>query len=174
MSVDTLRHGIVGRAILLDIPALRDTQWLEPGDPVFPDDLEAAAERVGVRVEPGDILLCRLGTMARRAALGPSTEVFVLRPGLHASCMPWLHHHQVAALGSDGAQDLNPSGYESLTVPVHQIGMVAMGLCLIDNCDLEELATTCQRLGRWEFLLTVAPLRVENGTGSPVNPIALF
>ena len=27
---------------------------------------------------------------------------------------------------------------------------------------------------RWEFLLTIAPLRLRSVTGSPVNPIALF
>ena len=49
-----------------------------------------------------------------------------------------------------------------------------MGLWLIDNCDLEEAAKTCTRLRRWEFCFTLAPLRIEGGTGSPVNPIASF
>ena len=174
MSVDTVRHGIVGRAVLLDIPALTDRQWLEPGDPVFPEDLEAAAQRAGVSVGQGDIVLCRFGTMARRNALGASKEVFSTRAGLHATCAPWLHERGVAALGSDSAQDLYPSGYRALRAPMHQVGIVAMGLCLIDNCDLETLAATCRQLGRYEFLLTVNPLRIENGTGSPVNPIAMF
>jgi hypothetical protein len=52
--------------------------------------------------------------------------------------------------------------------------MVAMGLCLIDNCDLEELAATCARLSRYEFLFTLAPLRLTGGTGSPANPLATF
>jgi hypothetical protein len=52
--------------------------------------------------------------------------------------------------------------------------LVAMGLWLIDNANLEDLARTATRLGRWEFLLTVAPLRLKNVTGSPVNPIAVF
>ena len=81
---------------------------------------------------------------------------------------------QVAALGSDSAQDLYPSGYAALRAPLHQVGIVAMGLCLIDNCDLEGLSATCQQLGRWSFLLSVGALRIQNGTGSPVNPIALF
>jgi hypothetical protein len=54
------------------------------------------------------------------------------------------------------------------------VGIVAMGLSLIDNCDLEPLAAACERLGRWEFLFTLGPLRIENGTGSPVNPLAIF
>ena len=49
-----------------------------------------------------------------------------------------------------------------------------MGLALLDNAQLEPLAAVCAELGRWEFLLVVAPLVIPGGTGSPVNPIALL
>ena len=173
-TVEAISDGIVGRGVLLDIARLRSKPWLEVDEGVFPEDLEAAEEASGVRVGPGDILLCRFGTMARRNAQGPSKDVFAHRPGLHAACAPWLHERQVAALGSDSAQDLFPSGYPAVRAPLHQIGIVAMGLTLIDNCDLEALGDACERFGRWEFLLTVAPLRIQAGTGSPVNPIAVF
>jgi kynurenine formamidase len=174
LAVDTVRHGIVGRGVLLDIARVKGKDWLEPDEGVFPQDLEAAEEMSGVTVGTGDILLCRFGAMARRNAYGPSKEVFARRPGLHAACAPWLHERQVAALGSDTAQDLFPSGYASLRAPLHQVGIVAMGLCLIDNCDLEGLSATCQQLEQWSFLLSIGALRIQNGTGSPVNPIALF
>jgi hypothetical protein len=32
----------------------------------------------------------------------------------------------------------------------------------------------CNQLHRHDFLLTVAPLPIIGGTGSPVNPIATF
>jgi kynurenine formamidase len=174
MSVETVREGIVGRGILLDIPRQRGKAWLDPDEGVFPEDLEAAERAAGVEVSTGDIVLCRFGTVARRLADGPSRDVFARRPGLHAACAPWLHRREVAALGSDSAQDLFPSGYSALRAPLHQVGIVAMGLWLIDNCDLEALAAACGRLGRWEFLFTLGPLRIENGTGSPVNPLAIF
>ncbi len=173
-SVDAARHGIVGRGVLLDIARLRGVEWLEPGDPVMPDELEAAERAAGVTVGPGDILLCRFGTVARRNALGPSTDVYSRRAGLHAACCPWLHERSIAALGSDTAQDCYPSGYDALRGPVHQVGIVAMGLWLIDNCDLEDLGQVCAELGRAEFLLSIGTLRIERGTGSPVNPVALF
>jgi kynurenine formamidase len=173
-SVETVADGVVGRGVLLDIARLRGMDWLEPGDAVFPDDLEAAEQAAEVRVGAGDILLCRFGAMARRNALGPSREVFDRRAGLHASCMPWLHQRQVAVLGSDSAQDLFPSGYSRLRAPVHQVGIVAMGLWLIDNCDLEALSRTCVELRRFAFLFSMGPLRIERATGSPVNPIAVF
>jgi len=49
-----------------------------------------------------------------------------------------------------------------------------MGLPLLDNANFERLAEACAEEGRYEFLLVVAPLIVEGGTGSPVNPIATF
>jgi hypothetical protein len=59
-------------------------------------------------------------------------------------------------------------------MPIHMIGLVAMGLHLLDNLNLEGVAGACAGLGRWSFLLTLAPLRIEGGTGSPLNPIAMF
>jgi hypothetical protein len=49
-----------------------------------------------------------------------------------------------------------------------------MGLPLLDNANFEELAAACEELGRWEFQLVIGPLVVIGGTGSPVNPIAVF
>jgi hypothetical protein len=49
-----------------------------------------------------------------------------------------------------------------------------MGVHLLDNLALAELTAACAERQRWEFLFTVAPLRVAGGTGSPVNPIAVL
>ena len=49
-----------------------------------------------------------------------------------------------------------------------------MGLVLLDWPDLDRLTAACARYRRHEFLLTVAPLPIAGGTGSPVNPIATF
>ncbi len=126
-----------------------------------------------MRVEAGDVLLLRTGDGTRRidGTWNPDIEG---QPGLHVACIPWLYERGVAAIGADGPQELNPSGYDAFALPVHAIGIVAMGLWLIDNCQLEDLARTCADLNRWHFLLTVAPLRLEGVTGSPVNPVALF
>ena len=77
-------------------------------------------------------------------------------------------------LGGDAASDVMPSGYEKVSVPIHIVGIVAMGLWLIDNCHHEELAAACANLKRWEFLVTIAPLKLPNSTGCPVNPIVLL
>ena len=49
-----------------------------------------------------------------------------------------------------------------------------MGLVLLDCPAVEDLATAVAEEGRAEFLLTCAPLPIPGGTGSPVNPLAVF
>jgi kynurenine formamidase len=171
-SIDLLKEGVISRGVLLDIPAVRNKPWLEAGDAILPEDLEAAEKSAGTRVESGDVLLVRTGHPAAMA--GGASPAIGTGPGLHASCLPWLRERGIAMLGSDCFNDVAPSGYEGVRLPVHEIGIVAMGLWLLDNCDFEELSGACKEGGRSEFFLCIAPLRFESATGSPVNPIVLL
>jgi kynurenine formamidase len=173
LAVTAIPEGVVTRGVLLDVAGARGGAWLEPGQGVHPVDLEAAEAAQGVQVGPGDVVLLRTGYGRKLREHGPDAVGEVGRAGWHASCLPWLHERGVAVIGADTAQDVIPSGY-SMRNPVHLVGIVAMGLWLIDNCDLEPLAEACRRLGRSSFLFTLAPLRVVGGTGSPVNPLATF
>lgn len=173
-AVTAADAGIVTRCVLLDVAKLRGVDWLEPGEGVFPEELEAAEARAGVRVGAGDAVLLRTGYGRKKRLRGPDRVQLVGRAGWHAACLPWLRARDVALIGADTAQDVHPCGYPSFRSPVHAIGIVAMGLWLLDNCDLEPLADTCTRLGRAEFMLQVNPLRLTGATGSPVNPIALL
>jgi kynurenine formamidase len=170
-SVDALANGVFGRAVLLDVPLVRGQRWLEPGDAIYPADLESCETRLGAEIRPGDLLFVRTGY--RLYAPHGSNERFGPRPGLQASCLPWLSERQVAVVGSDVAIDVMPHGYD-LGLPIHTVGMWAMGLWLIDNCGLDHLARTCSSLERWEFASVLAPLALTAGTGSPLNPLALF
>lgn len=166
-------EGIVSRGVLLDIPALRGVDYLELADTVSAADLAAAEERQDVRVEPGDILLVRTGRDTRRDALGAWAPLEGMA-GLAVDCLPWLRERDVAVLGSDGVSDAIPSGVDGWTMPIHEIILVQMGVHLIDNARLGPLAAACAQRNRWEFLLTLAPLRLMGGTASPINPIAVF
>lgn len=173
LAIDALRDGVVSRGVLLDVPALRGVPWLEPGDAIGPDELERAEAAAGVRVEPGDVLLVRTGRWALRAARG-AWNARERIAGLHASCLPWLAERRVAALGCDGVSDVLPSQVEGVPLPIHTIAIVAMGLHLLDNLDLDPLADACRQERRHAFQLVVAPLVIARGTASPVNPIAIF
>jgi kynurenine formamidase len=173
LGIHRLRDGIVTRGVLLDVPALRGVDALAPGEPVFPEDLEAAEEQAGLTVRSGDALLVRTGRWQWRREHG-AWDAGQLAAGLDASCLPWLRERDVATLGSDGVSDVLPSRVDGVGMPIHTVVIVAMGVHLLDNLDLDALAVACRGEARWEFLFTVAPLVLRRGTASPVNPIALF
>jgi kynurenine formamidase len=172
-SIEVLEDGLVGRGVLLDIPRVRGLPWLEPGSHVFRDDLEAAEREQGVTVGAGDILLVRTGLVRRLAELGV-WDTTKAKPGLHPRAMPFLAERRVAALGCDGNSDTAPSTTEGVGYPIHVLALNAMGVHLLDYLELERLSAACERAGRWEFLFVAAPLRITGGTGSPVNPLAVF
>jgi kynurenine formamidase len=173
-AITVLRDGVMTRGVLLDVAAAKGVPWLEPGYGVTPEDLELAEKRQGVRVEEGDVVLLRTGYGRKKRDEGRDPLPNVPFAGWHAASTPWLHARGAAMIGCDTAQDMHPAPYAAMPLPVHTVGLVAMGLWLIDNCDFEPLAATCERLRRWEFQFVLAPLRVVGGTGSPANPLAIF
>jgi kynurenine formamidase len=173
-AVDLLHDGVVSRGVLLDVARARGVSWLGPGEGVMPEDLEAAERAAGIRVEAGDILVVRTGYYARRLAEGPVNPLQAGSPGPHAALLPWLKERGVAVWGSDTHNDVTPTPYPALGSPFHIGALVGLGLWLIDNMNLEDIARACADRSRWEFLLTLAPLRLRNVTGSPLNPVALF
>jgi len=174
LGIHELKDGIFTRGILMDIAKLKGVQYLEKSTPIYPEDLEAWEKKAGVRVSAGDVIFIRTGRWARRAEVGPWDHEKEGSAGLHSTCAKWLKERDVAILASDAAADLFPSGVEGVSHPIHLLTLNAMGIHIFDNCDLEALSEAAARLGRWEFLLTTAPLPVKGGTGSPVNPIATF
>ena len=138
-----------------------------------PQDLEEAERSQGVRVEEGDILLVRTGNYRKRLDLGPVPGSEPMT-ACQVACTPWFKERGIAMLGTDTSNDVRPSHYATITSPLHTMCLVTLGLWLIDNANLEQLAEACQQRNRYEFMLTLAPLRLRNVTGSPVNPIALF
>lgn len=173
LGIHELRPGVVTRGVLLDIPPVRDVDALEPGEPIFVDDLVAAEAAAGVTVGPGDIALVRTGRWVWRERHGPWNAGERLA-GLDASCLPWLHEREVAALGCDGVSDVFPSRIPEIGLPIHEVAIVAMGLHLLDNLDLDDLAAACAEERRGAFQLVLAPLVLKRGTASPLNPIAVF
>jgi kynurenine formamidase len=172
-AIDLLRDGLVGRGVLLDIPRARGVRWLEPGEHVFAEDLDAAERAQGVSVGIGDILLIRTGHAHRLSQVGP-WDTRKRKAGLHPSAARFLADRRIAALGSDGNNDTAPSTTEGVEFPIHVLAINAMGIHLLDYLQFEDLVPLCEAAERWEFLFVASPLRIEGGTGSPVNPIAIL
>jgi kynurenine formamidase len=173
LSIALAKNGIAGRGVLLDIPGVRDTEWLEPGDHVTVADLLAAEERQQVRALAGDILLVRVGHRRRRNERQP-WDAAAARAGLHPTVIPLLAERQIAILGSDSNSDSAPSAVSGVDFPVHVLAINALGLQLLDYLQLEDVLPLCIENNQWSFLCVIAPLRLPSGTGSPVNPIAIL
>jgi len=172
-AVTEAKSGLISRGVLVDVPMVRGIDWLERGEGVMPEDILAAEERCGFKVEPGDILLIRTGQLQRRNVEGPA-PMSVGSTACQAACLPLFHERSIAVMGSDTGNDVRPAQYEKVSQPIHQVGITAMGLWILDNADLEPLAEACRQRNRWSFMLSMGPLPLHNATGSPVNPIAVF
>ena len=173
-SIHNLKNGIFTRGILIDIPRMKGVQFLEPGTPIYVEDLEAWLKKAGLKIQPGDAVFVRAGVWARRNQSGPylrGRSPGGKDAGLDPSVIPWLKKQDIAILASDHPQYVSPS---DLPGAVHDFALVSLGIHLMDNCDLEALSEAAAARKRWEFLLTAAPLPIKGGTGSPLNPIATF
>jgi kynurenine formamidase len=170
-NVLALSEGIFTRGVLLDVCAVRGVEWLEPTTRITDADLLSAEELSGTRVHTGDAILVHSGY--DRAVQAGALASPVVRAGIGPECLPWIRDRQVAVFSGDCIEQL-PSPYPRVPFPLHQIGLAAMGLVLLDSVKLDELATVCQDLGQFSFLFTAAPLLIPGGTGSPVNPICTF
>ena len=172
LGVTAFKDGIFTRGILMDIPRLKGLPYLEPGAAIYPEDLEAWEKKAGLKVASGDVVFVRTGRWARRVEKGAWDPARIA--GLYASCAKWLKDRDVAMVGSDAATDVMPSGVTGVVQPMHQLLLVAMGTPIFDNCDLEALAAASAKRNRWAFLVTASPIPMPGGTGSPLNPIAMF
>ena len=177
-SINALKDGIVTRGILFDATLLPGNVtpegWVEPGTAIRAADLMALEEIEGVRVGPGDVILLYTGRWKRRAALGPwPTSEGVA--GYHADVAYFMKERGVSFIGHDMFNDVSPHEFsEAESLPLHRLALVSLGVGIFDNLDFERLAEVAKGLGRYEFLFTAAPLRIEMGMGSPINPIATF
>jgi kynurenine formamidase len=169
-SVMPMKGGIVTRAVLYDIARLKGVPYLEPGDRIFPEDLEAWESKTGVRVGPGDALVLRWGRYGRRARLGPEEGA----AGFDNSILPWLKRRDVALIVWETAGYTPQPEGDLFRNAVHNFVQAILGIHVLDRADLEALSEAAASRNRWEFMLTVNPLALPNATGSPVNPIAMF
>jgi len=172
-SIEHWRSGIVTRGVLYDVPRHRGVEYVTLDAPVHGWELPDIADAEGVTPRSGDAVLVRAGASAFWAA-NPNFTPHRQAPGVHASALEFLYETNAALLGWDLMEAPGQDDYGAPSLPIHSIAIPYMGLPLLDNANFEDLAAACAELGRWEFLLVIAPLIVNGGTGSPVNPIVVF
>jgi kynurenine formamidase len=165
--------GVFTRGVLIDMPAHFGVDYLEPGAAISVDDIKAWEKKNRVRIGSGDVLLIRTGRWVKVAQDG-QWNFLEKAAGVHASLAAFLKERDVAVIGCDGVSDVMPSGVEGLANPLHELLLAGLGMPILDNLDLEQLARVAKELKRSTFLYVGAPLRVRGGTGSPLNPLAVF
>ena len=122
---------------------------------------------------PGDAFLIRWGRWARQDALGPF-DTGREAAGLENHVIPWLRERDVAvACWETPGYMPQPEGDIS-RLALHHFALTILGIQVLDRADFQALAEAAAERNRWEFMVTIAPLPIPNGTGSPVNPIAIF
>ena len=176
-SAHLLAGQLTGRGVLLDLPADQDTARLRPGHAVTVNELERCANRQRVQIQTGDLLLIRTGELGWFYALEDKAPYWTgEHAGLSIGTVDWIHAHEIAAIAMDN-RTFEVTPFEQpydITYPLHSRLIRDLGLTIGELWWLDDLAATCARLGRWEFLLSAPPIAVTGASGAPAAPVAFF
>jgi kynurenine formamidase len=170
---------LVTRGVLIDVARHYGLDALASDHEVTVHDLESVLAAQRVDLQPGDALLVRTGHLGRISASADwenFTEVgdrLPLEPGIGIDCLPWLHEVGVSAIACDNWAVEHLHSDSGGRLPVHEVGIVHMGLPLGEIFELDALAAACAADGCYDFLLAAGPLPIRGGVGGPVNPLAI-
>jgi len=173
-SAELASRGVVTRGVLLDVPLALGVDWVEPDSPITASQLDQCQQDAALEVGPGDAVIIRTGRDHRRRAGGAAASADTALAGLDVDCLPWLRERETAIVACEGVHEILPARYDDIATPFHVLALVGMGLWMIDNLVVDELARTCANGRSWQFLFVVAPVALKNSTGVPVNPLAIF
>lgn len=173
-------RGIAGRAVLFDMARFREEagrplHW-HTKDTIGIDELEEFRAQAGFERLPGDIVLLRTGWTAGYEAADTAEREAVktdpTSPGLAdgPEMLEYLWDWGISAIASDNisVEALPPGDY-----PLHPHLLNRLGVPIGELWWLDRLADACAVDGRYEFLLTSAPLNLRGGIGSSANALAI-
>ncbi len=168
-AIDKVK-SIAGRGVLLDIARFRGVERIVDPLEVTAAEMDEAAEKQGVEIKPGDILLLRTGQI-QLLADGDKVTYFETTPGPGNEATRWFREKDVAAVATDTMSFEVWPNPEGSVMTVHALNLVEMGLTQGQNFDLEELSKDCAVDGRYEFFISAAPEPFVGGVGSMTNPV---
>lgn len=174
-GIMAIKSLVSGRGVLLDLPRALGLEWLEPGHVVSCAEIEATITAQHTQINPGDVVLFYTGHMRHvRSGGGWRGYIGGHEPGPGIDVLPWLLERQVAGVASDTwAFEAIPSQVDGCGMPIHQVGIVYMGLLVGEMFFLDDLATDCALDGQYDFFFCAPPLPITGAVGSPINPYAI-
>lgn len=173
-AIDKQAKGITGRGVLLDVARDRGVDWLQMGDVITPEELDAVAQRQGVELRSGDILLIRTGWWKKFIVEQDRLEWQKGEPGIGLACCEWLSRREIAVVCCDNvAVEVLPGQIATEILPVHMVLLRDMGMTLGELLNFEELADDCASDGVHEFFFCGPPIKFQRALGSPINPLAI-
>jgi kynurenine formamidase len=169
-------RGVVGRGVLLDMARFRGKKNLDKAETFTHEDLMACAESQGTTIEKHDIILIRTNFLQLFFEQGEAFYEGFCEPGLTYSpeLVSWFQDMEIPNLVTDTiANEVTMDPSNGTALPLHCALMRNLGVTLTEICDLEKLAESCAEDGQYTFLYAAAPLKVNQASGSPVNPLAI-
>lgn len=174
--VPIARHGIVGRALVVDIARHLGVEHLERAQEITLEDVLAAIDAQGCRLQPRTILLLRTGWLGHVLAHPEVIDAGYWEPGLSYSeeLAWWFHDNQIPCLSTDTlANECTFQPSTGIQLPLHAALMSRLGVAFVEVADLEALAADCADDGRYELMYAASPVPIQGGTGGSLNPIAI-
>lgn len=171
-GIENYTGRIVMPGILIDVPAHRGIDTLEPGDAIDAAEIDAFLADHDLTVQPGDALLVRTGFMAARRG-NWRDYAGGAAPGLSLHLAPWLHSHDIAAVATDTwGVEVRPNQIDYFQ-PLHIVSLVHGGIAFGEMFDLDALAADCAQDGVYTFMFVASPLPITGASGAPVSALAI-
>jgi len=170
------QRGVVGRAVLLDMARFQGKANLAAAETFTHEDLLACAKAQGVEIHKRDILIIRTNFLQLFFDLGEKFYEGFCEPGLVYSpeLVQWFQDMEIPNLVTDTiANEVTFDPNNGAALVLHNALMRNLGITLTEVADLEKLADDCAEDGQYAFLYAAAPLKVAQGSGSPVNPLVV-
>lgn len=156
--------SIIGRAVLLDIAKLKETDVLIESYGIGKQDIIDAMTAQKVSIKKGDIVLLRTGRMN----YWPNHQYLFNSPGLNIEGAEYLAGLGAMIIGADnvGLEQTPPNEVDSY-FPVHTYLLAEAGIPIIEVLNLEELSK--KKIYTMGFIAKAMP--IKGATGAPLQPI---
>lgn len=160
--------NIVTRGVVLDMTDHFGEEVLAEGTAFNSAEIQAQAEKQGVEIREGDVVLFYTGWLS---LVGNDDERYITsEPGLGLDGARWLAEQNVIAVGADTwGLEVIPFEEGTGVFEVHQELIAKNGIYILENMNTEELVAD----GVSEFMFVLGHSKMTGGVQAIINPTAI-